>query len=77
VCGLSSLTVPVKIAPSLADYYELNTGTPAAPVFGDHRVGSCSIAGLVTVPLDGTTNVGAWNLHGGASSRRWARRPRR
>jgi hypothetical protein len=61
----ASLTVPVKIGLSLADYYELNTGTAAAPVFVDNRFGFFSVAGIVTVPLGGTTSFGAWNLHGG------------
>jgi hypothetical protein len=62
----ASLTVPVKVGLSLADYYELNTGTAAAPVFVDNRFGYFSVAGLVTVPLGGTTSFGTWNLHGGA-----------
>jgi hypothetical protein len=61
----ASLTVPVKVGVSLADYYELNTGTAEAPVFVDNAFGYFSIAGLVTVPFGGTTNVGTWNLHGG------------
>jgi hypothetical protein len=61
----ASLAVPVKVGLSLADYYELNTGTPEAPVFVDNRFGFFSIAALVTVPLGGTTSFGAWNVHGG------------
>jgi hypothetical protein len=61
----ASITVPVKIGLSLADYYELNTGTTAAPVFVDNTFGYFSIGGLVTVPLGGATNFGAWNIHGG------------
>jgi hypothetical protein len=61
----ASLTVPVKVGLSLADYYELNTGTAAAPVFVDNRFGYFSMAGLVTVPFGGTTSFGAWNVHGG------------
>ena len=61
----ASLAVPVKVGLSLADYYELNTGTAAAPVFVDNTFGYFSVAGLVTVPLGGTTSFGAWNLHGG------------
>ena len=57
--------MPVKVGLSLADYYELNTGTTAAPVFDDNKFGYFSVAGLVTVPLGGTTSFGAWNLHGG------------
>jgi hypothetical protein len=55
----ASLTVPVKVGLSLADYYE-------HPVTGDDETfGYFSVAGLVTVPLGGTTGFGAWNLHGG------------
>jgi hypothetical protein len=61
----ASLAVPVKVGLSLANYYELNTGTTAAPVFVDNKFGYFSIAGLVTVPIGGTTSFGAWNLHGG------------
>jgi hypothetical protein len=31
----------------------------------DNKFGYFSVAGLVTVPLGGTTSFGAWNLHGG------------
>jgi hypothetical protein len=61
----ATLTVPVKVGLSLADYYELNVGTPTAPVFLDPTFGYFSVAGLVTAPLGGTTNFGAWNVHGG------------
>jgi hypothetical protein len=61
----ASLSVPVKVGLSLGDYYELNTGTGAAPAFVDNTFGYLSVAGLVTVPLAETTNFGAWNLHGG------------
>jgi hypothetical protein len=61
----ASLAVPVKVGLSLADYYELNVGTGAASVFEDNRFGYFSVAGLVTVPLGGTTNFGSWNVHGG------------
>jgi hypothetical protein len=49
--------VPIKAGFSLGDYYEL------AGV--DHKFGFFSIAGIVTVPLGGTTGFGAWNVHGG------------
>jgi hypothetical protein len=55
----------VKLGLSLSNYYELNTGTPTDPVFVDNTFGYFSVAGLVTVPLGGTTSYGAWNLHGG------------
>jgi hypothetical protein len=61
----ASLSVPVKVGLSLANYYELNEGTAAAPDFVDHPFGYFSVAGIVTVPLGGTTNFGAWNVHGG------------
>jgi hypothetical protein len=61
----ASLAVPVKLGFSLANYYELNTGTPGAPDFVDNKFGYFSIAGLATVPLGGTTSFGTWNVHGG------------
>jgi hypothetical protein len=61
----ASLAVPVKVGLSLADYYELNTGTADAPLFVDSTFGYFSIAGIVTVPLGGTTSFGTWNVHGG------------
>jgi hypothetical protein len=61
----ASLTVPVKVGLSLSDYYEVNTGTADAPVYEDNAFGYVSVAGLVTVPLGGTTSFGAWNVHGG------------
>ena len=42
---------------SLGDYYEL--------AGEDNKFGFFSIAGIVTVPLGGTTSFGAWNIHGG------------
>jgi len=61
----ASVTVPVKVGLSMGDYYELNEGTAARPDFVDHAFGYLSIAGIVTVPLKGTTPYGAWNLHAG------------
>jgi hypothetical protein len=61
----ASLTVPVKVGLSLADYYELNRGTASAPDVVDGKFGYFSVAGLVTVPFGGTTAFGAWNVHGG------------
>jgi hypothetical protein len=61
----ASLSVPVKVGISLSNYYELNIGTTADPVFEDNKFGYFSVAALVTVPLGGTTGFGAWNLHGG------------
>jgi len=53
----ASIAFPIKVGFSLSDYYEL------AGV--DNRFGFFSIAGIVTVPLGGTTSFGAWNIHGG------------
>jgi hypothetical protein len=61
----ASFAVPVKLGFSLSNYYELNTGTSSAPVYVDNKFGYFSIAGLVTVPLGGTSSFGAWSLHGG------------
>ena len=61
----ASLNVPIKLGLSLANYYELNTGTVDAPVFVDHHFGYFSVAGVLTAPLAKTTRFGAWNLHGG------------
>jgi hypothetical protein len=55
----ASIAFPIKVGLSLNDYYEsLETGE-------DETFGFFSIAGIVTVPLGGTTNFGSWNLHGG------------
>ncbi len=64
----ASVSVPVKLGLSLSNYYELNTGTPSAPVFVDHTFGYFSVGGLVTVPLGGATKFGTWNLHGGVEA---------
>ena len=61
----ASIAVPVKVGLSMSNYYELNIGTAAAPVFVDNKFGYFSIAGTVTMPLGATTSFGAWNLHGG------------
>jgi hypothetical protein len=53
-----SVAVPVKVGLSLDNYYEL-AGT-------DNRFGFFSVAGIVTVPLGGTSRFGSWNVHGGA-----------
>ena len=59
----ASLAVPVKLGFSIGDYYELNEGTVLRPNFVDHKFGFFSIAGIVTVPVKGTTSYGAWNVH--------------
>jgi hypothetical protein len=53
----ASLTFPIKVGLSASDYYEL------AGV--DNKFGYFSVGGIVTVPLGGTSNFGAWNVHGG------------
>jgi hypothetical protein len=55
----ATIAVPIKVGLSLSDYYE-------NPLTGeDEKFGFFSIAGIVTVPLGGTTSFGAWNVHGG------------
>jgi hypothetical protein len=61
----ASIAVPVKLGFSLSNYYELNVGTADDPIFEDNKFGYFSVGALVTVPLGGTTNFGAWNIHGG------------
>jgi hypothetical protein len=51
------LAFPVKLGLSLDDYYEL------AGV--DHTFGYLSLGATATLPLGGTTDFGAWNVHGG------------
>jgi hypothetical protein len=53
----AAIAFPIKVGFSLSDYYEL--------AGEDHKFGFFSIAGIVTVPLGGTTSYGAWNVHGG------------
>lgn len=53
-----TLAIPVKLGPSLKDYYEGPTG--------DSRFGFFDVGGLITVPLGGIpSRFGAWNIHGG------------
>jgi hypothetical protein len=55
----ASIAFPIKVGMSLSDYYE-------NPLTGeDSAFGFFSIAGIVTVPLGGTTSFGSWNIHGG------------
>jgi len=51
------IAFPVKVGLSLGGYYEL--------AGEDHSFGYASAAGVLTVPLGGTTSLGAWNVHGG------------
>jgi len=54
----ASIAFPIKVGLSLSDYYE-------NPLTGeDEKFGFFSIAGIVTVPLGGTTSFGSWNVHG-------------
>ena len=53
----AGIAFPIKVGLSGSNYYELE-GT-------DNKFGFFSIAGIVTVPLGGTTSYGSWNLHGG------------
>ena len=53
----ASIAFPIKIGLSASDYYEL--------AGEDNKFGYFSIAGIVTVPLGGTSSFGAWNIHGG------------
>jgi hypothetical protein len=53
----ASLTFPIKVGLSLADYYELN-GV-------DNRFGYFSAAGIASVPLKVPASFGVWNVHGG------------
>jgi hypothetical protein len=53
----ASIAFPIKVGLSLGDYYEL--------AGEDSKYGFTSVAGVVTIPLGGTTSFGAWNIHGG------------
>jgi len=53
----ASVTFPVKIGLSLANYYELN-GV-------DNRFGYFSASGIGSVPLKLPASFGSWNLHAG------------
>jgi hypothetical protein len=53
-----TLTIPVKLGMSLADYYELDGE--------DKKFGFFDIGALVTVPLAGIpSSFGSWNVHAG------------
>jgi len=56
----AGIAVPIKVGLSAKDYYE-------SPIDGkDNKFGYFSVAGIVTVPLGGTTKFGGWNVHFGA-----------
>ena len=60
----ASIAVPIKVGLSASNYYE-------NPLTGeDSKFGYFSIAGVVTVPLGGTTKFGSWNVHGGVEYQR-------
>jgi hypothetical protein len=62
--GGVSLAVPIKLGLSASNYYE-------HPLTGeDSKFGYFSLAGIVTVPLGGTTKLGSWNIHGGVEWQR-------
>jgi len=55
----AAIAIPIKVGLSMGDYYE-------HPLTGeDEKFGYFSIAGIVTVPLGGTTKFGGWNIHFG------------
>jgi hypothetical protein len=59
----ASVSVPVKVGLSAANYYELN-GV-------DHKFGYFSVAPNVTVPFTSKpTKFGTWNVHGGVEFQR-------
>jgi hypothetical protein len=62
----ASVAVPVKVGLSVGDYYELNVGSAAVPVYEDNTFGFFSIAPMVTVPFSSAaTKFGSWNVHAG------------
>jgi hypothetical protein len=58
----------VKVGLSLDNYYELRG--PAGTVIKDSAFGFFSLAGIVTLPLGGTSRFGALNVHGGVEYQR-------
>ena len=66
----ASIAIPLKVGLSAGDYYEHPlTGT-------DEKFGYFSIAGIVTVPLGGTTKFGGWNVHFGAEYQKLGETPK-
>ena len=60
----AAIAIPIKVGMSMGDYYE-------HPLTGeDEKFGYFSIAGIVTVPLGGTTKFGGWNVHFGAKDQK-------
>jgi hypothetical protein len=64
----ATIAVPVKLGLSLDNYYELRDSSGA--VVKDSAFGFFSLAGIVTVPLRGTSRFGAFNVHGGVEYQR-------
>jgi hypothetical protein len=58
----AGIAFPIKVGMSVSDYYEL--------AGEDHKFGFFSLAGIVTIPLGGTTSFGTWNIHGGVEYQR-------
>jgi len=56
----AGIAIPIKVGMSMGDYYEHPL------TLEDEKFGYFSIAGIVTVPLGGTTKFGGWNIHFGA-----------
>lgn len=56
--GRLTLTIPVKVGLSLANYYEFQGE--------DSAFGFLDVGGLVTMPLGNGGKYGRWNVHGGA-----------
>jgi len=68
----ASVAVPIKVGLSGSNYYEINTGTFARPVWEDDTFGYFSIAGVVTAPFTSKpTKFGTWNVHGGVEFQKY------
>ena len=64
----ATIAVPVKVGLSLDNYYELRDASGS--VVKDSGFGFFSLAGIVTVPLGGTSRFGALNVHAGVEYQR-------
>ena len=64
----AALAIPIKVGLSAGDYYEL--------AGEDEKFGYVSIAGIVTVPLGGTTKAGSWNIHFGGEYQKLGEMPK-
>jgi hypothetical protein len=54
--GRLTLSTPVAVGLSVGDYYEL--------AMQDHAFGFATVAGVLTVPLPGSSALGSWNVRG-------------